>query len=359
MTTLPELTVPAPQAPLPPQPFRFTGSGGEYFRIWIVNMLLTVLTLGIYSAWAKVRRLQYFYQHTEVAGSRFDYHGSPLSILKGRLIALALLLAYQFSIDISVLAYFVTLAALLGLLPWLLRNSFRVRLRNSSYRNLRFSFRGGNQEAYKVFLAWPLLSFVTANLLAPVVHQRLKRYQHGQAWFGHTPFSFHATEGQFYRIYGLIFALALGAVVLIGGFAASGVIDFPSSFGGKPNPAQVAVISGLVVAVMLAFTLLLGPLFTAMIANLVWNGTRLGEHRFESRLHPVGLMWIGLGNFALVLLTLGLYMPWAMVRLARYRADHLSLLPARDVDGFLAEQTQDIGAIGEETAEMFDFDIGL
>ena len=36
--------------------FRFHGNGAEYFRIWIVNFLLTLLTLGVYSAWAKVRK---------------------------------------------------------------------------------------------------------------------------------------------------------------------------------------------------------------------------------------------------------------------------------------------------------------
>ena len=72
-----------------PRPFAFTGSGGEYFRIWIVNLLLSVITLGIYSAWAKVRRLRYFYGHTSVAGGTFGYHASPIAILKGRLIAYA------------------------------------------------------------------------------------------------------------------------------------------------------------------------------------------------------------------------------------------------------------------------------
>lgn len=72
---------------IPAQRFSFTGSGSEYFRIWIVNLLLTIVTFGIYSAWAKVRRTQYFYNNTHVAGSSFDYHGKPLSILKGRAIA--------------------------------------------------------------------------------------------------------------------------------------------------------------------------------------------------------------------------------------------------------------------------------
>ena len=76
------------------EPFKFTGSGAEYFRIWIVNLLLTILTLGIYSAWAKVRRLRYFYGNTTLAGSSFEYHGQPLQILKGRLIAVAVLIPY-------------------------------------------------------------------------------------------------------------------------------------------------------------------------------------------------------------------------------------------------------------------------
>ena len=56
----------------------FTGSGQEYFRIWIVNLMLTVATLGIYSAWAKVRRLQYFDRNTQLGGAVFDFRGNPI-----------------------------------------------------------------------------------------------------------------------------------------------------------------------------------------------------------------------------------------------------------------------------------------
>ncbi len=63
------------------QPLHFSGSGGEYFRLWIVNVCLSIVTFGIYSAWAKVRRNQYFYRHTRLAGAGFDYHGDPKAIL--------------------------------------------------------------------------------------------------------------------------------------------------------------------------------------------------------------------------------------------------------------------------------------
>ena len=73
----------------PPQqeiPFRFTGSASEYFQIWIVNTFLTLITLGVFSAWAKVRTKRYFYSNTSVDGSVFEYLGDPHKILKGRLI---------------------------------------------------------------------------------------------------------------------------------------------------------------------------------------------------------------------------------------------------------------------------------
>src|SRR5213595_3667807 len=87
-----------PAAPVPagqPRPlrFEFIGSGSEYFRIWIVNTLLTIVTLGIYSAWAKVRTMQYFYRNTRLDGASFDYHGRASAILKGRAIVFVLALA--------------------------------------------------------------------------------------------------------------------------------------------------------------------------------------------------------------------------------------------------------------------------
>ena len=58
-------------------PIEFTASGSEYFRIWIVNLLLIVVTLGIYLPWAKVRKLKYFYSNTWVGGDALDFHGEP------------------------------------------------------------------------------------------------------------------------------------------------------------------------------------------------------------------------------------------------------------------------------------------
>ena len=99
-----DLTIPAPyRSAAAPQavPFVFTGRGGEYFGIWIVNLLLTIVTFGIYSAWAKVRRMQYFYRNTSLAGASFDYHGDPRAILKGRLIMFVLFVVYNATLQFA------------------------------------------------------------------------------------------------------------------------------------------------------------------------------------------------------------------------------------------------------------------
>src|SRR3984885_9351867 len=199
-----------------PQPLSFTGKGGEYFGIWIVNLLLTIVTLGIYSAWAKVRRLQYFYRHTQLAGSSFDFHGSPIKILIGRVIALVMLVCYNFSVRLQSSMTLVILLIVAVVMPWLLRNSFRFRLYNTSWRGTRFHFRGSVAGSYRVFLLNGFLTLITLYLLAPFMHQRLKAYQHDNSWFGNTRSSFHARAGQFYVIYLLLLAAAVAFGVVIG-----------------------------------------------------------------------------------------------------------------------------------------------
>jgi len=137
----PPATAPAPAPATAPIPVHFTGTGAGYFGIWIVNLLLTIVTLGIYSAWAKVRRLQYFYRHTEVAGSTFDFHGKPVKILIGRAIAVVMLIAYNYGVRIHSVWTFAIIGVIAVAMPWLLRNSFRFRLFNTSWRGVRFHFK--------------------------------------------------------------------------------------------------------------------------------------------------------------------------------------------------------------------------
>ena len=345
-----------------PEQLHFTGSGAEYFGIWIVNLLLTIVTLGIYSAWAKVRRLKYFYRHTEVAGSSFDFHGSPTRILIGRVIALGMLFAYNYSVRLQSALTIVVLAAIAFVMPWLLRNSFRFRLYNTSWRGTCFHFRGTVARAYRVFLLNGFLALITLYVMAPFMHQRLKAYQHDNSWFGRTRCSFHARAGQFYLIYLLLLATIVVFWLVIGFSGIGGALASlfqAQKHGGHSNPQAVFKVMAILYGVVILMAVSIGPVFHALITNLIWNNTRLGEHRIECNISPLMLIWITASNFVLVAVTLGLFIPWAMVRLARFQLESVRLLPASDLQEFVAAEPETIGAVGEEAASAFDFDISL
>jgi uncharacterized membrane protein YjgN (DUF898 family) len=358
----PETPPPSPTA-WAPEPLRFTGTGSGYFGIWIVNLLLTIVTLSIYSPWAKVRRLQYFYRNTELAGSSFDFHGSPVRILIGRVLAVVLLFLYEYAFRLQSWWTLVIIVGLAIIMPWLLRNSFRFRLYNASWRGTRFHFRGSVGEAYRVFLLNGFLTAITLYMLAPFMHQRLKAYQHGNSWFGRTQFSFHARVGQFYLAYLVLLGAMVAGVVIVGVVAGvSGVFAaamHAQNQSGRADPYLVIKVLAMLYAVLILLAVSIGPIFRALIANLIWNNTRLGEHRIECRISPWRLAWITASNVVLVVITLGIYIPWAMVRVTKYQLESVRLLPASDLQEFTAAEPEAVGAIGEEAAAVFDFDIAL
>lgn len=337
------------------QRFSFTGNSSDYFVIWIVNLLLTILTLGIYSAWAKVRRMQYFYRNTRLAGSSFDYHGTAIAILKGRLIAVGLFASYTIFLKLMPLMGLAIGLLIALIMPYLLVISFRFRLYNTSYRGLRFGFSGTVKSAYITFLLLPVATLFTLYLLAPFMHQRVKAYQHNNSRFGQSSFSFNAGVGSFYKIY--LFSL-MQLVLIIGLFGFGAYQIFKDDFANIQKETILGIILGVYLLLIIA-SLLIVPFFISRIQNLVWNHTALGENRFISTQSARGLAWVIFSNFIFIILTMGLFKPFADIRMARYKIEHLALLPAGDMEEFIASEKQQIGATGTETAEIFDLDIGF
>jgi uncharacterized membrane protein YjgN (DUF898 family) len=335
------------------EPFVFTGRGGEYFRIWIVNLCLSLLTLGIYSAWAKVRRMQYFYRHTSVAGANFDYHGDPVAILKGRIIAVGLFALYSVAGQFSIVAGLVAFALILAVMPWLLVRSFRFRLHNTSYRGLRFSFHGKNGEGYVNFLLLPLVSYMSLGLLWPLAHQQIRRYLGNNSRYGDERFGFHAGPGLFYKPYLIAFGSLIGLTLAVPFiiFGVTGGHDIGESF--------AMGILWLMLFVYLAVLLLISPYLAARLQNIIWNNTTLGPLGFESHVRARGMFGIMASNFVLIILTLGLFKPFADIRLARYRLENMALQVNADLDEFVTGVQVNATATGEEMAEMFDIDIAI
>jgi uncharacterized membrane protein YjgN (DUF898 family) len=331
--------------------FEFTATGSEYFRIWIVNLLLTVVTVGIYSAWAKVRRNQYFYANTRLAGGGFEYHARPMAILKGRAIAGILFGTYNAALHLSPVAGLCMLAVLMAVMPWLIWKSHQFALYNSSYRGIRFGFGGSAKGAYFHYLALPLLCVLTLGLLYPFVHQRIKRFQHTHGRYGNVPFSFDATPGHFYKYYLLMLG---GAVVLPAGVSALLFSVVPQS----DLLVRGAIVLFLALVVY-PYVLSALAVFMALLQNLVWNHTQLGGHRFRSAMRARRIAFIYFTNALAIIFTLGLYTPFAKVRALRYRLECISLAVNGSLDDIAAGQRAEIGAVGDGAADLGGFDLGL
>lgn len=352
-----------PPPPVETAPMTFTGQGGEYFRIWIVNVALTILTLGIFSAWAKVRRLQYFHRHTRLAGASFDYHGDPVAILKGRMIGGAMFGLYTAAGYVSPLFALAAMAAIGCVMPWMLARSLRFRLHNTSYRGLRFSFTGSTREAYRVFLLLPLATVFSFGLLGPLWHHRIKRYQYDHASFGSAPFRMAAQTQDFYVAYvfaGMIGAVAAGAftALVTGMIAAMGVAESAGDSAGPSETATaVVLVAGFGIYVLGLLTL--QTFLTARLRNVVWQATSAGGFTFSSSLKTLPLLWITLTNLVATIATLGLFWPYAQVRVMRYLAQGITMHGVMDFSAIAATGAGDEAAVGEEVAGIFDFDIAF
>ena len=298
----------------------FTATAREYFRIWIVNLFFTLITLGIYSAWAKVRKRRYFYGSTRVDGATFDYFASPKAVLKGRIVAVIVLLIYALLGELYPTSRFVFWALAALMLPWLAVRALEFNARNSGWRGLRFDFVAGTAKAARTYAAMVGLLIVTAGLAMPWFMARLKSFIVANHAFGKTSFACELRGGQFFKIYFLagliVMAIALPAAIGIGMLIA--LVSVPEQFGAALFilPA-IPIYAGYVVGYAYS---------EARTANLVWNNTRAPGVRFKSTLSAIKLTKLYLGNVVAVVLSVGLLIPWAVIRTRRYRLGCLAIL---------------------------------
>lgn len=355
---------------LPELALRFHGRGREYFRVWIVNLCLTLLTFGLFSAWAKVRKKRYFYSHTTLDGTPFQYLARPVPILKGRVIAAAAFAVYYLSTRFftNLLPYVLGAGAVIA--PWLLVRSAAFNARYSAYRNMTFRFDGTYGGAMSALYFWGIVpAFGTGvafnwwgrmaiagiavfllGIATPWWIKGLKAFIVTHTSFGGRNGDFSATGGQFFKVYfrsGLIMVGVLVIVVGVGAFMVALLAR------GTKALFWVSVIPTYI-GYVLAYAYI-----KAHSSNLVWNHTELGPLRFRSTLRGLGLAGLYVTNALGIIASLGLLIPWAVMRTMRYRVDHMQVLRAGELDLFEGSDGQSVGAVGAETVDFFDLDISL
>jgi len=406
LPTDPPLSTFEPLAPVPDPnghalPIVFTGSGSEYFRIWIVNLLLTLVTFGIYFPWAKVRRLRYFHGNTLVGDHALDFHGNPRRMLRGYALVAALAALYSVAGKVSPVAGLVALVMLAGLWPALFRASQQFRLANTSWRGLRFTFTGSLGGAYRAMLPIfvPSVLLLTAGLfmqpgddgaapalsanarllqaaaggvvllfmlLAPLLWWMLKKYQHDHYALGSTQTELRTGPGAFYGVlaktFGVMVLAALAGGLLAALLGGGGALLF-GGLGNVPRDGTgqfFFLIAAVVLAGYGSLILVVRPYVVSRMQNLVWTRTKSSDLRFVSTLRFWPLLGLTVKNWLLVLITLGLYWPFAVVAMARLRLQAVTAYTKRPPDEFAARtQARRDDAAGEAAGDLFGIDIGL
>jgi uncharacterized membrane protein YjgN (DUF898 family) len=330
----------------------FRGKTSEFFSMWIVNITLSVLTLGAYSAWAKVRTRRYFLGNTYVGGANFDFHANPWRILKGRALMTVVFAAYVLGPQLSA---WIRLGAILVAalaFPLIVIRATAFNLGSTSYRNIRFGFRAETLQSYRTYFEALLVTLGTAGLAFPWAMFKHFAFRVNHAFYGRTPFRFEGGGSSFFGIY---FVASLQYVGL----------NFLTYF--LKVGLEFAITSPRWVPALHLFTGLFPYaaflLFTAHVRahafNFVANRTQLGPLKLAARMGTKDLFLIYLTNVLACVGTLGLLVPWAMVRTAKYRLGCIEVHGALgSFEDFESVEGAAVAALGDAASDFLDLDLG-
>lgn len=327
--------------------FAFTGTGSEYFKIWIVNLALTIITLTLYHPWAKVRNKRYFYGNTWLNGHNFEYDAQPWKIFKGRLIALALLISYVLVSTFVPVLEGVFFIILVVAFPYVLFMSLRFNARYSSYRGIRFGFKGDYWYVLWYFAVYPFLAIFTFGLLFPHVWYKQKQYLVSQHNFGQKSFALNAKLSQFY---------VLGTLLLLFAIVGFGFVFYYLFKYGLPASGRFETSFAVVLVYFVLF--LLFTLYWQRMYNLVYGQSVIANLRLQANMTYIGYMAIMFKNIVLILLTLGLYYPWAKIHIAKYKAQ-VTQIYGGDLEQFVAVRSEEKSALGDQVGDVFDLDVAI
>jgi uncharacterized membrane protein YjgN (DUF898 family) len=339
----------------------FHGNGGSLLGIHIMNVFFSILTLGLYYFWGKVRVRRYLMGQTEFEGDRFAYHGTGKELLIGFLKAmLALGIVYALfyaapllpggtvaQVAVTVLAY----VTLLVLIAAATVGARRYRLSRMSWRGIRFSFRGGVADFIRLYLKGVGLTLLTLGLYYPYFVARQQKFLVSYTHFGDERFSFDGTGRELAKIYHpwvLLSLLVLMAIVV------SAVAKL------NPSLGLPAAMLGLLPLLILPFGALYWFWFQAAKQRYLWNHTTFGANaaRFRCAITGGRLCLLTLGNLLLLLLTLGIAWPWVLVRNARFMLTYLTLEGPLEL-ATIAQEAQLTEATGEGLTDLLNMDAGL
>ncbi len=307
-----------------PMKLSFHGRGGSLFGIYVVNILLTLVTLGVYYFWGKAKVRRYLFSQTELDGDRFANHTTGGELFVGWIKVAVLLLLLTLAIELpgffwesstlgtGTRAAFFALFVLL-LVPLAIIGSWRYRLSRSEWRGIRFSYRGSVRPFLGLYFVGLIKLLFSLGLYYPFFQTEIRWYLTHQSRFGTGEFDFDGHGSDLFPHFVLALLLTLPTLGLYWFW------------------------------------------YSARKTRYHWSRTTFQGIPFRSTVTGGKLFLLRLGNFLLRLLTLGLASPSAAVRNSRFLCNYLVLSDTPDL-GAVIQAHDTATATGEGLTDYLDFD---
>ncbi|HSV34888.1 MAG TPA: YjgN family protein [Ramlibacter sp.] len=393
------------------EPFRleFSGSGGEFFRVWIVNLLLGIVTLGFYTPFARRRTAQYFYSHTLVAGSPLEFTAQQRKMVFGFLLLVVIYIAFKLAAETgqdAAVSLFILAGAALA--PYFWASAMRFRLGATRWRGVRLQFAARWGEVYKASwpmfaiaitwiavvagfsllageapasraagmpelpdvppLAWllPVAGLVVTFLCIIRVEFNYKSLLVSRAFIGAQAGRWKPVYRDFVRIWlatlGVFLAGLVVFAVLIGVVAVMAGTVVGSLGGGKAaGLAAVLAMIAAVVAFVFGLFLISAPARAyreARMFQLVWNNVGVSQiARFKCKLKAKRYVMLRVRNMVFTLVTLGFYRPFAMVSEYRMKTESVTLHVKGGLDQLVGQLVKQQDGLGDALADAVGLDL--
>ncbi len=306
--------------------FEFFGKGSEYFAILIVNWLLTLITLGLYYPWARAKTLRYIYGQTALNNERFHFSGTGkemfIGFIKIILFYIAIMVGFVLLFSVAkspALAVIFIYLAFIAIIPLAIHGWFRYRMSRTSYRGIRFGYRGNRNTLVKNFFRDLLLTIVTFGIYGFWLDMNIRRYTHQHIRYGEVEFSNNARGLDWFLLNlkgGVLTAITLGIY----------------SFWWQSD------------------------MFSYYIDNMKMTK---GEQRITCRSTATGGGFFELLviNFLIVAFTLGIGTAWATMRTQRFIFNNIKMEGDIDINNISQTEEEYKDAFGEDAMDFFDIDL--
>lgn len=306
--------------------FDFRGNGSEYFTIMIVNWLLTLITLGFYYPWAKAKKLRYMYGQTSLNNERFHFAGTGKEMFQGfikviifYIAVMAIYITLLTIIENPVMAVLFIYLAIFAIVPFAIHGSLRYKMSRTSYRGIRFGYRGDRNELVKSFYKWAFLTLITLGIYGAWLEMKVRSYTHKNIRYGNIEFSNNCNGGDW-------FILNLSGYLLT------------------------------LITLGIYFFWWQKNIFNYYVDNMKMSKNDQNINCYSTATGG-GFFSLLMGNLLLTVFTLGFGKAWADIRTQKFIFENIKLDGNINIDDIPQTEVEYTNAIGDDTMDFLDIDL--